>query len=139
VLLPASPSVDADEQFHRLVRARRRARRLGRSVPLDVLDLSTGLARRRRDLGVQIIDLDAIAGTVEPAKAREFDRRLRPSAACADRWKPLWLAYRCGDPLPPASVYRIDGRHWLCDGHHRASVLRHQGAPTIDAQVTELR
>jgi hypothetical protein len=36
------------------------------------------------------------------------------------------------------AVYRIDGTHWLRDGHHRVSVLRHQGTPTIDAEVIEL-
>jgi len=144
VLMSASASagpVEAEEQFDRLVRARRRAGWLGRGAPLDVLDASTGwaAARARRDLGVQTIGLNAIAGTFEPAKACEFDRWLRPDRACADRWKALWLAYRRGDPVPPVSVYRIDGRFWLCDGHHRVSVLRHQGAATVDAQVTELR
>jgi hypothetical protein len=137
-LMPASPSVDADEHFHRVVRARRRARGLGRSAPLDLLDPTAGLKRGRRDLGVQTINLDAIVGTVEPAKARVFDRQLRPDASCADRWKRLWSAYRRGDPVPPVSVYRFDGRFWLCDGHDRVSVRRHQGAPTIDALVTEL-
>jgi len=144
LLAPASPSagpLDAQEQFDRLVRSRRRARWLGRSAPLDVLDASTGwvATRCRRELGVQTIDLNAIAGTVEPAKARQFDRQLRPNRASADRWKPLWLAYRLAEPVPPVSVYRVDGRYWLCDGHHRVSVLRHQGAATVDAHVTEWR
>ena len=144
LLAPASPSagpLDAQEQFDRLVRSRRRARWLGRSAPLDVLGASTGWVgtRYRRELGVQTIDLNAIAGTVEPAKARQFDRQLRPNRASADRWKPLWLAYRLAEPVPPVSVYRVDGRYWLCDGHHRVSVLRHQGAATVDAHVTEWR
>jgi hypothetical protein len=134
---PSAGRLDADEQFDRLVRARW----LRRSAPLDVLDASTvsNATRHRRDLGLQTIELGAIAGTVEPAKARQFDCRLRPNRAAADRWKPLWLAYRLGDPVPPVSVYRIDGRYWLCDGHHRVSVLRHQGAATVDALVTEWR
>jgi hypothetical protein len=36
-------------------------------------------------------------------------------------------------------VYRLDGRYWLSDGHHRVSVLRHQGAATVDAHVSGLR
>ena len=139
MLVPASPTarpLDADEQFDRLLRARW----LGRGAPLDILDASTGWAtRRRHDLGLQTIDLNAIAGTVEPAKARQFDRQLRPNRASAARWKSLWLAYRLGDPVPPVSVYRVDGRDWLYDGHHRVSVLRHQGAATVDAHVTEWR
>jgi hypothetical protein len=129
---PGAGRLDADEQFNRLLRARR----LGRSAPLPVLKTWAGGSR---ELGLQTIDLDAIAGTVKPAKAREFDRELRPTRACADRWKPLWLAYRLGEPVPPVSLYRVDGRYWLCDGHHRVSVLRHQGAAAVDAHVTEWR
>ena len=69
----------------------------------------------------------------------QFDRQFRPNRASAARWKSLWLAYRLGEPVPPVSVYRVDGRDWLYDGHHRVSTLRHQGAATVDAHVTEWR
>src|SRR4051812_37134931 len=128
---PSAGPVDADQQSRRLLSARRRSARL------DVLDASTGSASlpQRCDLGVPTIDLHAIAGTLEPAKARQ----LRPGPAWADRWRPLWLPYRHGDPVAPEPVYRIDGRYWLCDGYHRASVRPHKGARTIGARVTELR
>ncbi|WP_028063827.1 hypothetical protein [Solirubrobacter soli] len=133
-LSPASSAADAQEHFERLVRRRRRRRR--RSAPLEVLDLSPGWTTRA--VGVQAIELDAIAGTVEPAKARQFDREFRPDRSAAARWKPLWLAYRRGDPVPPVTVYRVDGRYWLSDGHHRVSALRDLGVTTVDGDVVEL-
>jgi ParB-like nuclease domain len=41
--------------------------------------------------------------------------------------------------LPPISVYRLCGAHYVRDGHHRVSVARALGATEIDAEVTELR
>jgi ParB-like chromosome segregation protein Spo0J len=43
-----------------------------------------------------------------------------------------------GVGLPPISVYRFEGRHYVRDGHHRVSVARALGAADIDADVTEL-
>ena len=47
---------------------------------------------------------------------------------------------RCADRLglPPISVYRFEGRHYVRDGHHRVSVARALGQADIDADVTEL-
>ena len=140
VAAPASTLADADEHFTQLVRRRRRDAWLHRRTPLAVLDTTSKwtASARRSDLGVQPIVLDAIAGTVELAKSRHFDAHMRPDRSCAARWKPLWLACQRGDPLPPISVYLLDGRYWLRDGHHRVSVLRHQHAHTVDAEIIEL-
>jgi len=137
---PAAAAADADAHFDRLVRRRRRDVWLGRSAPLEVLDIAKGWTAlaHRRGLGVQAIDVRAVAGTIEPAQARQFDRELRPDRSASARWKTLWLAYRRGDAIPAVSVYRVDGRHWLSDGHHRLSVLRAQGTTTVDADIVEL-
>ena len=47
-------------------------------------------------------------------------------------------AVQAGAALPPISVYRYEGRHYVRDGHHRVSVARALGATDIDADVTEL-
>lgn len=109
------------------------------TTPADA-DTKTGwtAGARRRDLGVHAVPLDAIAGTVEVAKSRQFDHELRPDRSCAPRWQPLWPACKRGDALPPVSVYLVDGRYWLQDGHHRTSVLRHHAVDIVDAEVTEL-
>jgi len=137
--------VQADERFKQLVRGRRNARRVRRlrglaPERLEVLDDRAGWASTaaRRALGVESIALESITGTVEHAKAAEFDRRFRPSAACSGRWQRIWLAQLDGVILPPISVYRVDGRHILRDGHHRVSVARDHGWPVIEADVVEL-
>ena len=147
VLIPVGGRkwVQADERFAQLVRGRRNAGRMRRlrglePERLEVLDDRTGWAStaRRRTLGVESIALDSITGTVEQAKAADFDGRFRPSAACAGRWQRMWLAQLDGVTLPPISVYRVDGRHILRDGHHRVSVARDHGWRVIDAEVVEL-
>ena len=136
-LVPLTTTGEADRVFSRLQRRRRWTRRRRR---LDVLEDVHPWVRsaRRRDLGVHCIPVGSLAGTVEPAKAREFDRDWRPDRAARDRWMRLWLGRHSGSPIPPVSVFRIDGAHWVRDGHHRASVARYRDAPTIDAAVVEL-
>src|SRR3954453_15469149 len=74
--MPVGGLGDADQQFTRIVRQRRRDRVLGRSRPLAVLDLHGSLAvAHRRDLGVDAIAIESIVGTVESTKARQFDDR----------------------------------------------------------------
>ena len=48
------------------------------------------------------------------------------------------MARRRGDELPPISVYRVHGRHYVIDGHHRVSVECSLDAAHIDADVVEL-
>lgn len=134
-LVPLPTTGEADRAFSRLQRRRRWTR-----CRLDVLEDVHPWVRtaRRRDLGVHCIPVGSLAGTVEPAKARVFDADWRPSRAARDRWTRLWLGRQSGSPIPPVSVFRVDGAHWVRDGHHRASVARHRDAPTIDAAVVEL-
>jgi hypothetical protein len=144
--VPATPSAQADERFRRLVRLRRQAvrRRRARGLAperLDVLDDRTGWASvaERRELGMLSIPIESITGTVEEEKARAFDRELRPDRSGREHWNGLWLAQARGTALPPVSVYRVQGAHFVRDGHHRISVARDQGFTTIDAEVVELR
>jgi hypothetical protein len=143
--VPGEPWMKADERYRRMVRKRgtaRRARRLrGRGHErLEVLDDRAGWAATapRRALGVEPIAVDSITGTVEQAKAADFDRRFRPSWSSTRRWQRVWLAHAQGIDLPPIAVYRVDGRHIVRDGHHRVSVACDRGLPTIDADVVEL-
>ncbi len=93
----------------------------------------------RRAIGVQAIALDSIVGSTEGDKAKAFDRCFRPPAWSEGRWQLLWIARSRGTPMPPISVYRIDDRHYVRDGHHRVSVARDLGESTIDAEVVLLR
>ena len=145
VPMPGGTRTAADDRFRRLVRERRRARLGGRlrgagPQRLDLLDDRAGwaAAASRRALGIQAIDVDSVTGTVEPLKARTFDRALRPDPVSREQWKRIWMAHAGGAPLPPVSVYRVGGEHVLRDGHHRVSVARALGLERIDADVVEL-
>jgi hypothetical protein len=140
------PVADAENDF---LRARRRqvlsrlAAWLRRSpddvnimLPFDEVVGALGRLGERR-LGLQVITLDSIVGSVD--RSREFDRRFRPtSGQVRERWQRLALAQRRGEPIPPIEVYRVGDMHFVMDGHHRVSVAHALALKTIDAYVTEV-
>ncbi|MGH2763340.1 MAG: hypothetical protein ACRDL0_11340 [Thermoleophilaceae bacterium] len=142
-----NPTIDAQTAFARQRRARRRRRVVGwltgrrrASSHLPTLDDALGPAPvgTRREVGLTAVPLRSIVGTAECAKARAFDAAFRPPASSRRRWEGLWIAGRRGAALPPISVYRVRGRHFVGDGHHRVSVARALGMDAIDAEVIEL-
>jgi hypothetical protein len=116
-----------------------RARRQ-RGAPLAYLADDRGWAATaaRRRLGVQTIATETIIGTSDRHKAEVFDRAFRPPEWSRGRWSQLYHAASAGSALPPISVYRVGGEHFVRDGHHRVSVARALGAREIDAVVVEL-
>jgi hypothetical protein len=143
MLMTGSGPLDAERAFTRMARARRRAalvRRLRRE-PADAGRLEVYDERTLRGaLGppggrVRTIALEAIRGTLEPARARLFDGGFRPAAGARSRWQRLWLAEHRGAVLPPIAVVDFGGCYAIRDGHHRVSVAIARGALTIDATV----
>ncbi|MGB3441885.1 MAG: chromosome partitioning protein ParB [Actinophytocola sp.] len=140
------PVADAENDF---IRARRRqvlsrlAAWLRRQpddvnimLPFDEVVAALGRTGERR-LGLQVITLDSIVGSVD--RQREFDRRFRPtSGQVRERWQRLALAQRRGESIPPIEVYRVGDMHFVLDGHHRVSVAHALALKTIDAYVTEV-
>ncbi|TDV47156.1 ParB N-terminal domain-containing protein [Actinophytocola oryzae] len=140
------PVADAENDF---LRARRRqvlsrlAAWLRRApddvnimLPFDEVVAALGRLGERR-LGLQVITLDSIVGSVD--RSREFDRRFRPtSGQVRERWQRLALAQRRGESIPPIDVYRVGDMHFVVDGHHRVSVAHALGLKTIDAYATEV-
>ena len=113
----ADPSIDAILPFDEVVQA------LGRVG--------------ERVLGVHVISLDSIIGTVD--RPRGFDRDFRPtSSKVRTRWERIAAAMRRGEAIPPISVYRIGEAHFVRDGHHRVSVARELGRDEIEAHVVEV-
>jgi hypothetical protein len=140
------PVADAENDFLRMRRRQvmsRLAQWLRRSpddvnimLPFDEVVTALGRTGERR-LGLQVIQLDSIVGTVD--RSREFDRRFRPtSGQVRERWQRLALAQRRGESIPPIEVYRVGDMHFVVDGHHRVSVAHALGLKTIDAYVTEV-
>jgi hypothetical protein len=141
------PSADAQFDFSRARRRRALARlsaRLRREpddvnhiLPFEEVARALGRIGERR-LGLQLIPLDSIIGTVD--RSREFDRAFRPtSPRVRERWQRINLAQRKGEPMPPIDVYRVGELHFVKDGHHRVSVARAFGHKDINAYVTEVQ
>jgi hypothetical protein len=140
------PLADAQNDF---LRARRRqalssvAARL-RRTPDDVglilpfEEVVAALGRTgERPRGLETVRLESVVGTVD--RTADFDRQFRPtSSRVRSRWESIAEAQRRGAAMPPISVYRVGGLHFVRDGHHRVSVARALGHPTIDAYVTEV-
>jgi hypothetical protein len=139
--------IDAQTAFSREQRRRSRARAAAwlRRRPRECSRLASleqalhdAPPAARRPAGLSAIPLTSIVGTAEAAKTRSFDRSFRPPSSSRGRWERLWMAGRRGAALPPISVYRLGGEHFVRDGHHRVSVARSLGMTAIDAEVTEL-
>ena len=141
-----SPRVDAEYDFMR-VRRHQTLSKLAtwmRSDPDTVTETLSfdavvdALGRRgERQLGVKVIPLDQIVGSVD--KVKDFDRRFRPTSdRSRQRWEQLAKKSRLGEYLPPIDVYKLGNLYFVIDGHHRVSVARAQGVPKIEAYVTEI-
>jgi hypothetical protein len=132
--------IEAEKAFRRASRARRRAalagrlRRRARWCGLAVFD-ETPRPGARSGPGVREIPLDAIRGTTEPNRAAQFDEEFRPAPLTRCRWQRVWLAFHRGTALPPISVVQFGDVYAIRDGHHRVSVAKALGAPTIRAIV----
>lgn len=147
--IPRSTGLPAVDAQHDFLRARRRATaarvaarlRLepddaGLILPYEEVIDALGFVSERR-IGLQVIQLEAIVGTVD--RARDFDRSFRPtSARVRGRWEQIAAATRRGQALPPIDVLRIGEICFVGDGHHRVSVARALGRTDIDAYVTEV-
>jgi hypothetical protein len=131
--------MEGEKRFGQAVSRRRRAsltrmllRRCAECAQLLVHDKPIAT----RSVGkVQEIPLEAITGTLEPARAREFDSEFRPTSRMRSRWLRVWVAEHTGPGLGPIEVVQVGNEYAVRDGHHRVSVARARGAVTIDAIV----
>jgi len=141
-----SPRIDAENDF---IRARRhqvlsqlanwmRHDSHESNETLSFSEVVEALGRRgERSLGLQVVPMDCIVGSVD--KVRDFDRRFRPtSSKSRQRWERMALGSRTGQSFPPVDLYKLGNLYFVRDGHHRVSVGRALGAPSIEAYVTEI-
>ena len=141
------PGSDAQSDFSRARRARllaeigRRLRREPNDVALMLPfeEVVEALGRvGQHDLGLQVVPLDAIVGSVD--RTVDFDRGLRPtSGRLRSRWERINAAQRRGEALPPVSLYKVGDLYFVRDGHHRVSVAKSLGRADIDAYVVEIQ
>ncbi len=140
------PTQDAQDDFLR-ARRRRMFAKLSAILRLepgdvDVMlsfdEVTAALGRvGERDLGVQLIPIESIVGTVD--RGKDFDREFRPTSSRArTRFERIAEAQRRGVSMPPIDVYRVGELHFVRDGHHRVAVARAQGRDAIEAHVVEV-
>jgi hypothetical protein len=91
--------------------------------------------------GIQEIPVDRVVGSAtSDAKAGDFDPGFLPvNRRMRDRWTRVYEAMVEGGELPPIDVYQVDDKYYVIDGHHRVSVARALGRPTITARVINVR
>src|SRR4051794_13351909 len=109
------PTQDAQTDFSRARRRQalsRLSRRLRREpddvnliLPFDEVVEALGWRGERR-IGLQVIPLDSIVGTVD--RSRDFDRSFRPtSRRVRRRWEGIAEAIRRGQAMPPMDAFPI--------------------------------
>jgi hypothetical protein len=140
------PGSDAQGDFSRARRSRlladiaRRLRRepddVGLILPFEEVVEALGRTGQH-DLGLQVVPLDAVVGSVD--RAVDFDRGFRPtSPRLRSRWERIAAAQRRGESMPPVSLFKVGDLYFVRDGHHRVSVAKSLGRDDIDAYVTEV-
>jgi hypothetical protein len=60
------------------------------------------------------------------------------SKSVRGKWKNMFKILDVGVAVPSVQLYELGGLYFVRDGNHRVSVLKHNGARTIDAEVTSL-
>ncbi len=104
-------------------------------LPFEAVREGLGL-RHLVDRGVQAVPLDRIVGSLD--RASEFNRAFLPrDEALRDRWEGIEDLAEGPQGFPPIDLYQVGHVYFVVDGHHRVSVARAFGAPTIEAHVVE--
>jgi hypothetical protein len=92
----------------------------------------------RRDLGLRMVEVARIVGTVGRAQELGADfRPLQRRRADDERFARIFSSMRRGDALPPVDLYKLGFGYYVLDGHHRVAAAKALGQREIDAHVTE--
>ncbi len=108
--------------------------------PADLLPFEEVKARLRLkrlvDRGTVEVPLPKIVGTTD--RGGEFNRAFLPrDESLRDRWEDVRDLAEGSQGFPSVELYKVGDAYFVVDGHHRVSVARSVGAPTIEARVKE--
>ena len=145
------PYMDLNEQVDAdFTRARRRARlravvarvrrehTSNRLLSFEEVRREHSVANKRLHRGARVVEVDQIVGSV--GRWKDFDRSFLPArASVGHKWKRIDRAFHRAEDLPPVELYEIGDAYFVVDGHHRVSVARSHGVPTVEAAVAEFR
>jgi hypothetical protein len=111
-----------------------------RGQPRDLLpfdEVRTKLRLRHTiDRGVEEVPLDRIVGSL--GRDRDFNRLFFPRRkSLRRRWENIRKLAGGMRGFPSVELYKVGEAYFVLDGHHRVSVARFLGAPTIEASVRE--
>jgi hypothetical protein len=125
--------------------ARRRALvsdlvRLVRGQPRDLLPFDavrdTLRLRHTVDRGTDDVPLERIIGTL--GRDRDFNRLFLPrDESLRGRWDDVRQMAISMEGFPGVELYKVGEAYFVLDGHHRVSVARSFGSPSIEAHVLE--
>ncbi len=111
---------------------------LGRPTDLLPFDaVRSGLAPASFvERGVRDVEISQIVGSLD--RGEEFTRAFLPRHdSLRERWEDVRRLAEGPRGFPPVDLYQVGGVYFVVDGHHRISVARALGAPTIEARVRE--
>ena len=92
--------------------------------------------RRVVDRGTRDVPLGQIVGTF--GRRGEFNRAFLPrSEALRERWEDVKDLAEGASGFPAVELYQVGEAYFAVDGHHRISVARSLGTPSIEAHVLE--
>jgi hypothetical protein len=122
----------------------RRVRRMGHEPLPNLWDVHPEAHRASiRELGLQSIPVDQIAGTaVEGAPQRGGDFLPLPDRRSDDwrsRWQGILRAVDNLATLPPVELIKFGDEYWVVDGHNRVAAALYTGQTDVDAIAQEYR
>ncbi len=111
-----------------------------RGRPVDLLPFDrvrSGLRLKHTvDRGNHDVPLALVVGTL--GREREFNRAFLPrEEALRERWEEVEELVEGPSGFPAVELYKVGDAYFVVDGHHRVSVARSMGLPTIEAHVKE--
>ena len=96
-----------------------------------------GELNQQYDLGTQTVAIKDIVGSM--GRVEDFDREFYPrNRRSFNRWMSIAMAFNKGVGLPAVELFKLDGKYFVKDGHHRISVASTHGQTFIDADVTQV-
>ncbi len=106
-------------------------------VPFDEVRAALVLEPAGRDRLGEVL-LDDIVGSC--GRERDFNRLFFPRGGTrGGRWSAVLDLAMSPTGFPPVRLFKVGDVYFVYDGHHRVSVARALGAPSIEAKITEFR
>ncbi len=122
----------------------RRVRRMARQPLVNLWELHPEAHRAAiRELGLQVVPVDRIAGTAVEGPAQRggdfLPLRDRRSGDWRARWQRILNAVDRLTTLPPIELIKFGDDYWVVDGHNRVAAALYSGQVGLDAVVQEMR